>query len=513
LPPETWQTAAAVPARDSIQPAVEQVRARAAFRVSIARLAVGFGLLLAAELSRLVPGSRWEQHVPTLLLYCLAAGGLLVAQRWAQLRAISAALFPFLDAITVFALQLRGVPLQGGAPAHLSLSVYVIIVMLSAFTMRPAIVWAAALLSFACEAALQGVPGAGASSAFASGAVLVASAAIASWVTLRTQEGLLRLLEEEAQGQQASELSEELVARLVHEEVQSKLANERSEELARANNHIAQVNAILKDQHRKLQLAQREAEKLTALLVHDMKGPLSSVLGFVELVAMQLGARTEAQGQVKHLRTALAQGGRLLDMIESLLAIARLERGAVTARREEAAVLPLLQAVVHAQSARAQQQGTLLGAQAEPDLTAAFDRDLMQRLLENLVSNALSHTKEGDRIELSAVVEEGELVLAVRNSGPPIPEELRNTLFERFVTSAKPGRGNVGLGLYLCRLVAEAHQGSIKVEDAEGWAVSFVARVPAGLAARGATPAANRPLPLPADGAPPLRVISGSGGS
>jgi signal transduction histidine kinase len=168
--------------------------------------------------------------------------------------------------------------------------------------------------------------------------------------------------------------------------------------------------------------------------------------------------------------------------------------------------------VVHAQSARAQQQGTLLGAQAEPDLTAAFDRDLMQRLLENLVSNALSHTKEGDRIELSAAVEEGELVLAVCNSGPPIPEELRNTLFERFVTSAKPGRGNVGLGLYLCRLVAEAHQGSIKVEDAEGWAVSFVTRVPAGLAARGATPA-NRPLPLPAEGAPPLRVISGSGGS
>src|SRR5207302_3353199 len=153
----------------------------------------------------------------------------------------------------------------------------------------------------------------------------------------------------------------------------------------------------------------------TALLGHDMTGPLSSGLGFVELVAMQLGARPEAQGAVRHLRTALGQGRRLLQMIEDLLAIARLERGAVTARREETSVLPLLQAVVNAMAGRAQGQGTLLGAQAEPELRAAFDRDLMQRLLENLVGSALAHTRENDRVELSASIDKGELVLTVRN--------------------------------------------------------------------------------------------------
>jgi signal transduction histidine kinase len=230
-----------------------------------------------------------------------------------------------------------------------------------------------------------------------------------------------------------------------------------------------------------------------------MKGPLSSVLGFVELVAMQLGAKPEAQGQVKHLKTALSQGRRLLEMIESLLAIARLERGAVTARREEIDVLPLLQSVVNAQTARAQQQGTLIGAQAEPDLRAAFDKDLIQRVLENLVGNALAHTKEGDRVELAAALDAGELVLAVRNSGPHIPDEVRGNLFERFVTSAKPGRGNVGLGLYFCRLVAEAHQGTIRVEDAAGWSVSFVVRVPAGLPGMEAAPPRPQPLPAPDD--------------
>ena len=482
---------------EAVLPALEEMRATAAFRLSSARAGVAAAMLLAALTAGIAGQSGWLTYAPTLALYCAATLGLLGLQRIASVRAVAAACVPFLDLVCVFSLHLRRLP-GDGSVTQPSLALFVLVVLLSAFTLRSGLVWATAIAAWACSLGLGSIPGAGGPSALVSGAVLLSSAALCSWATARMQEGVARLVEERAQGQKASELSEELVARLVHEEVQSRLATERSEELSRANNHIAQVNTILKDQHRKLQLAQREAEKLTALLVHDMKGPLSSVLGFVELVAMQLGAKPEAQGQVKHLKTALAQGRRLLDMIESLLAIARLERGAATVKREELDVLPLLQAVVNAQSARAQTQGVLLGAQAEPDLRAAFDRDLMQRVLENLVANALGHTKDADRVELSAALENGELVLAVRNSGPPVPEELRNSLFERFVTSAKPGRGNVGLGLYFCRLVAEAHQGTVRLEDAPGWSVSFVMRVPAGIPGLLADPPKPALLPEPA---------------
>ena len=477
-------------------PALDEMRARAAWRLSVARTVAGGALLLLTLIGGAVAARpEWLGAAPALAMYFAAALALTFAQRTPTLRRLVAAAFPFLDLVCVFSLQFRFVSTSRSAN-ELSLAIYVLVVLLSAFTLRPGLVWATAAAAFACEAALRTVPGASEASPAGALAILGASAARGAWITARMQEGIARLVEEQAQGQKASELSEELVARLVHEEVQSKLATERSEELARANNHIAQVNAILKDQHRKLQLAQREAEKLTALLVHDMKGPLSSVLGFVELVAMHLGARPEAQGQVKHLKTALAQGRRLLDMIESLLAIARLERGAVTAKREETNLLLLLQAVVNAMSARAQNQGVLIGAQAEPDLSAAFDRELIQRLLENLVGNALSHMKVGDRVELAASLDNGDLVLAVRNSGPPIPEDLRGSLFQRFVTSAKPGRGNVGLGLYFCRLVAEAHQGTIQLEDMQGWSVSFVARIPAGLPGLQTKPKPT-PLPLP----------------
>jgi len=479
------------------QAPVDEIRSSGSLRLSVARVAAGSLLLVATLTSGLAGSTQWLHLAPPLALYVAAAVALLLVQRIPSMRAIASSLFPFLDVTAVFALQLRSAS-AGASAIPIPVAVYVLVVMLSAFSLRPGLVWATAAFACACEVATASVPGSAWGHPLAAALVLGVAAALASWATGRMHEGILRLSEQQEEGQRASELSEELVARLVHEEVQSKLATQRSEELARANNHIAQVNAILKDQHRKLQLAQREAEKLTALLVHDMKGPLSSVLGFVELVTMQLGARTEAQGQVKHLRTALDQGRRLLNMIESLLAIARLERGAVTAQREETDVLPLLQAVVNSQTPRAQAQGTLLGAQGEPGLRAAFDRDLMQRMLENLVTNALAHTKESDRVELTTSIEGGDLVIAVRNSGPGIPDEVRNNLFERFVTSAKPGRGNVGLGLYFCRLVAEAHQGTIKVEDAAGWSVSFVIRVPAGLSAGvSELPLRTTPLPLP----------------
>jgi len=83
----------------------------------------------------------------------------------------------------------------------------------------------------------------------------------------------------------------------------------------------------------------------------------------------------------------------------------------------------------------------------------------------------------GDRVELAA--EGGErLRLAVRNSGPPVPPEVRARLFERHATHGRRAWHNAGLGLYLCRLAAEAHGGSIALADRPGWNVSFEVEIP-----------------------------------
>ena len=139
---------------------------------------------------------------------------------------------------------------------------------------------------------------------------------------------------------------------------------------------------------------------------------------------------------------------------------------------------PLLEAVATAYEGLSQSLDVSVAMIAAPDLCASLDRELVERVLDNLLSNALRFVKAGDRVELSAAQEEGRLVLRVRNSGAPLPAELRPILFNRFSTQGARGRGNAGLGLYFCRLVAEAHGGSIALEDAPGWNVTFAIRLP-----------------------------------
>ena len=106
-----------------------------------------------------------------------------------------------------------------------------------------------------------------------------------------------------------------------------------------------------------------------------------------------------------------------------------------------------------------------------------IDPRLVERAVENLISNALRFVGAGQRIEIAAWVSEGQLNVAVRNNGPAINAAVRETLFRRHGDGEARQANNHGLGLYLCRLVAEAHQGSIELESHPAWPVSFVLRL------------------------------------
>jgi signal transduction histidine kinase len=93
------------------------------------------------------------------------------------------------------------------------------------------------------------------------------------------------------------------------------------------------------------------------------------------------------------------------------------------------------------------------------------------------VMNAARHVGSGDRIELRAEKSNTWLQLAVRNSGPPLPAAVKARLFQKFATPGGEQRG-AGLGLKLCRLVTEAHRGTLALRERAGWNVSFEAELP-----------------------------------
>src|SRR5262249_41289921 len=156
----------------------------------------------------------------------------------------------------------------------------------------------------------------------------------------------------------------------------------------------------------------------------------------------------------------------------------RLEGGAA-AQREPVEVRALLEASARAFSPAAERAGAHLAVEAPAEMQASLDPELIRRMLDNLITNALRHVGRGHRIQLGAEAGAGQVTLAVRNSGPAIAESERGRIFEKYATGAPRTPERAGLGLYLCRLVAAAHGGEIALAQRPGWNVSFEAQLKA----------------------------------
>jgi len=263
-------------------------------------------------------------------------------------------------------------------------------------------------------------------------------------------------------------------------------------ELIRSHrNELARANLAIAAQRDQVLAAQAEAETLAKLVVHDLKNPLAALLQFLALALTRIeeaGARGLAVPELvearEDLQLATLEAQRLSEMVGDLLLISRLEAAALEPKRQVIPVLALLEQVAHGASLRAQDRGVSVELAAPQDVMAAVDLDMVRRLLENLLSNALRFVNRGGRVELCARLDDGALVLGVRNTGPAVPQEVRSHLFQKHARGAERQLHNVGLGLYLCRLVAEAHGGTVALVDAPGWPVAFEARIPGAVEGR-----------------------------
>lgn len=437
------------PLSDEFGSARDQRRRQSARWLSAVRLAAACAFLaLATGLGYGGGFADWRALTGGFAAYvCIAATVAVLARTGSP--GLFGQLVPAVDVLVVFWLQQRNLSLSAlpAGVAGFALGPFVFLVLLTSATARPGFLVATAALAWGCEAVLQRAVGADWGSVVASGLVLGATCAVTLF---------------------QARVVEALVRRVVAKEVERRLATEQGAETARARDAVER-------QHAQLLEAQREAEALTNFLVHDMKGPLTGIKALVELARDSLPAAGEER---ELLDSASRLSQRLVQMMGDLLTISRLESAGQPLKTQPADVAALLESVRGTLSGQARQQGVLLEVRAPAQLGALLDAGLLQRTLENLGSNALRYLKADDRLELSAGVEAGALVVAVCNSGPPVPPQIRARLFEKG-TSSNDSRHNVGLGLYFCRMVAEAHGGAIALEDrGPPWNVAFVTRIP-----------------------------------
>ncbi len=217
-----------------------------------------------------------------------------------------------------------------------------------------------------------------------------------------------------------------------------------------------------------------------------------------------VGALT--QDQKKILQLGVKSAKDLLRMIQNLLDLAKMEEGRLELNREQVSLLEVAAECVDGLEAHIHREKKVVSVEVPNKLPKIWaDRDLLLRVLANLLANALKHTTEGAEIAIRAsLAEDGSSVtVSVRDNGEGIPKEYLGKIFDKFQQAeAKKRRFRVGsgLGLAFCKMAVEAHGGSVWVESELGKGSEFFVRLPVGEpspAEAGPPPAENSPSPVP----------------
>lgn len=227
---------------------------------------------------------------------------------------------------------------------------------------------------------------------------------------------------------------------------------------------------------KELQALDRAKTEFLSVISHELRTPLNVVTGYAGMLS------EGAFGQLSEgARTAVDQvqgaGERLLDVINDLLDLSRLEAGALELRREPIDYEALVHDVLYEQASRAESIGIDLHREIEASLPAAWaDPHRAAQVLENLVSNAIKFSKSGDRVLVRVHVDDEEIVTEVADTGPGIPEEAMPKLFSRFYQvdmSATRLHGGTGLGLAIVKGLVEAMGGRVGCMSQEGQGSTF----------------------------------------
>jgi heavy metal sensor kinase len=244
------------------------------------------------------------------------------------------------------------------------------------------------------------------------------------------------------------------------------------------NDEVGRLARTFDDMIARLDNAFRRQRQFTADASHELRTPLAAIKGQVEVT---LSKERSAGGYREVLQAVNEEVDRLIRLVVSLLTLARADAGQIPLALEPVDLAELVAGAVEQVRPLASQRGVELSVASGPEVTLQADEDLLLQLLLNLLDNAVKYTQSGGRVTLAWDIRGGQVELSVHDTGPGIPSEHLPHVFERFyrVDEARSrDAGGVGLGLSICRWIAEVHGGSISVESEAGKGSAFAVRLP-----------------------------------
>lgn len=258
-----------------------------------------------------------------------------------------------------------------------------------------------------------------------------------------------------------SKLTEELKRHKEKMEFETYL---RAQEIQKANDRLKELDNL--------------KTQFFANVSHELRTPLTLILGPAEKLLMSGGLNEK---QIRDLNVIMRNARILLKHVNDLLDVAKLESGKFTPAFAVTDLEKIIRLAASYFEGLASEKSIELKIRAKQVL-AEVDSEMIQRVVLNLLGNAFKFTPSGGRITISLKKEQGEAVLEVRDTGPGIPENMREAIFERFrqVDGRSTRRhGGTGLGLAIAKEFVDLHHGSIRAMEAPTGGTIFQIKIPA----------------------------------
>jgi signal transduction histidine kinase len=256
---------------------------------------------------------------------------------------------------------------------------------------------------------------------------------------------------------------------------------------------FGQLASGYEDMAARLKALDRLKAEFISVASHELKTPINVIIGYLQL--LDEGVYGELTSQQKEVGRTLDAQARTLDrLVKQLLDVSRFEAGGARIDPRPLELRPFLQELERTFHVLAVQRGVEFDVSASDDLPAEvhWDRDRMNEVLGNLLSNAFKFTDRSGRVSLEAdTSDNGSVLMKVCDTGAGIPPEQLPRIFEKFYQADNQGAAShlgSGLGLAIAREIVRAHRGDISVDSTVGRGTTFAIVIPARVSRRASTP-------------------------
>jgi signal transduction histidine kinase len=227
--------------------------------------------------------------------------------------------------------------------------------------------------------------------------------------------------------------------------------------------------------------ADRLKDEFVALISHDLRTPLTSIIGYVELALDENVEPPLDEERHSYLAVVARSSERLLRLVDDLLFVARLQSGSLALATSEVDLCQLVGQAVEEARPRAETKALALSFLGSSPVVIEADKGRIFQLLDNLISNAIKFTPEGGRVDIRVVPALDGAVIEVSDTGIGLGPGEAELVFDRFFRSAHAHQQHVpgtGLGLFIARAIAKAHGGTLTASSREGNGTTFRMELP-----------------------------------